>query len=768
MKKHHFLCAVIILLCISMLAGCVPVQTPTEPTDPTESQATNPTDPTTEEPIPVGWNSDVKIIPTPQSYSCTEAVKPIAGFSEIVCNITEDETVTWGLQKLEEIAGNGTEKLTLQYGDDAFFEEKNAAEQGYILTRDADGVVLTAKSSVGALYGLMTLRQLCSEAPETFEIYDRPQIRFRGNMNTLWAESGVWSFDFGDGIENAKERIKQAIDEYALTKTNLMYADAFGFNTERFPGYDALMKELTEYARVRGVRIMTGGYGMGYGMSAHKNSYMGTVFYNRESYPDGEIYQCIGTSDKAREHGTCLSNDVLTDAKIEEIRTYLRATGVNMLYLHNIDDDVLTSKLWKNRCEHCKERWPNNLLDTANGAAGAFAAFYNRIFEALLPEFPDLVICPVSPGYAYASSTNDTDFEKSCKFWSAVYELIERKENCIPMFREQLYMHYTSKIRFDHLYEKLPSYSVVYFSSSDGFYSDKIYTPSAAYAPFMKDADLVLCANGSALQKPTMVANAEYLWNPTDSAFWNLELLGNFQKQFEHYNAFREGQIRPEEIYGEGGLLDVSCELLFGKNHGKRIADIYRLQGENGESPIFTACNVELWTNYTKVNYPMLWDTPASVDQQNMYRERFSESAKVTKAAADILAEVLMADDLTDAQREYLQFMYDSAVLSAELCDQLTRYMDLYMEADRYFADGTPYGTDLRDRAKALQNDAQTMLQTIEESNLKAFDPLGGILVRRAELFDFVDYCAGQIVKSIDTESRVPEDRRPPNIRDWW
>lgn len=286
---------------------------------------------------------------------------------------------------------------------------------------------MTAQSSIGVLYGLMTLRQLCEEAPATFEIYDRPQIRFRGNMNTLWAECGVWSFDFGDGIDKAKQRIKDVIDQYALTKMNLMYADAFGFNTERFPGYNALMKELTEYARVRGVRIMVGGYGMGYGMSAHKNSYMGQVFYNRDSYPDGEIYQCIGTSDNARKHGTCLSNDALTDAKIDEIRNYLRATGVNTLYLHNMDDDVLTTELWVNRCEECRTKWPGYSLYAENGAAGAFASFYNRIFEALLPEFPDLIICPVSPGYAYADSTDELEFSKTCKFWSAVYEMIEYK-----------------------------------------------------------------------------------------------------------------------------------------------------------------------------------------------------------------------------------------------------------------------------------------------------------------------------------------------------
>lgn len=711
----------------------------------------------------------LKILPTPQTYNYSDGVKPITGFSEIICNVTEDETVAYGLEKLlEAVDGEGAEKLTLQYGDDAFFEEKNAQEQGYILTRDAKGVVLTAQSSVGVMYGLMSLIQLCEEAPVTFEIYDRPQIRFRGNMNTLWAEAGIWSYDFGDGVEKATQRVKDAIDQYAQAKLNLMYVDAFGYRTERFEGYNAMMTELSEYARVRGVRMMIGGYSMGYGMSAHEDSYMGTVFRNRESYPDGAIYDCIGGTEKGRSYGTCLSNDALTAAKIEEIREYLRATGVNMIYMHGTDDDQIHESLWTVRCEHCRKEYPSNSLYTAEGAAGAFAAFYDRVLEELLPEFPDLIICPVSPGYAYKDSTNDASFEKSCKFWSSIYDLMENKENCIPMFRELLYQHSGSEMRFDHLGKTLPSYSVVYFSSGDGFYSDKIYTPSAAYTAFMKDADLVLCANGTSWQKATMVTNAEYMWNPTNSAYWNLELYGNYSDQLAHYNAFREGQILPKEIYGEDGLLDASCELIFGKEHGKRIADMYRLRGANGECPIFTTSNVELWTNYTKVNYIMLWDSPVNASQQKTCRARFSETANVTTAAAEILAEVLQADDLSASNREYLQFLYDSAIVCAELCRQLTRYMDLYIEADLHFTNGTPYSADLISRAEALQQDALEMMEQIKASDLEAFDPLGGMLVRREEMFDFVAYCAGQIVKSIETGKRVPDDRRPPNIRDWW
>ena len=719
----------------------------------------------------------MRIIPTPQAFTHAENAKPILGFAKINCNVEKNATVAWGIQKLQEVAGNGTDVLTLQFGEDKFFEEKNAREQGYIMTRDANGVVITAQTSIGILYGLMTLCQLCEEAPETFEIYDRPQIRFRGNMNTLWAESGIWSYDFGDGLEAACHRVEVAIDDAARSKLNMMYIDAFGYETERFPGYDKAMSRLAAYGRVRGVRMMFGAYGMSYGASGHKNGYYGKVYRNRRPYPDGELYDCIGTYNKGHDpkdikgasYGTCLTNRALTDDKIEEMRQYLRATGTSMIYMHNMDADQIHEPLWLARCECCRKEYPNDSLYAEDGAAGAFAAFYDQILDALLPEFPDLVICPVSPGYAYAHSSQDDDFEKCRQFWGAVYKFCRNREFIVPTFRELFYQHESNELRFDLIREVLPSIGCVYFSSGDGFYSDKIYTPSAAYVATMRDSDVMLCANGGALQKPTQMANAEYLWNPDHSAFWNLEFLGSYQEQMAHYTDFREGHIRPEGIYGDGGLLETSCALLFGKAHAKRIADIFRLRGKNGECPIFTACNVELWTNYTKVNFPMLWDTPVEVFQQEMYRERFSECGMVTLAAKEILEEILEADDLSADTRAHLEFLLDCTKMGTKLCNQLTRYMDLYTEAHTYFDfKSKPAIGDIIVRCEALIKDARKEADAVKNDTRKPFDSGEGALVRRRDMFEFIAYCAGQIIKSMQTVRRRPEDRRPLNVRSWW
>ena len=720
-----------------------------------------------------------KIIPTPQQFTYSENMTPYLGFAEIRCELAEDEKIVTGLEMLKEQYTIGTgDVLRFATCDDDFFNQRNATEQGYILERAGGLTTAYAKTSQGAFYAMMTLLQLHGEAPETFKIYDRPNVRFRGIKNTLWAETGVWSYDFGDGIENAIARIHETMDQMARSKMNLMYYDGYGWRTERFPGYDNAVHQIAEYGQKRGILLMTGGYGMSYGSAGHNNSYQGRVFHNRRPYPDGELYDCIGTYDrsidadenalKGRTYGTCLSNKELADDKISELRNFMQKTGVRVLKMHHMDADEIHEPLWKGRCACCREKFPSDDLYTADGAAGAFAAWFDYVLDSLLPEFPDMVLAPVSPGYAYAKSSSDDTFYKCKKFWSAIAKYVRNKEHFLASFRELFYMHEEPKMRFELLGEEIPRLFASFFSSGDGFYSDKIYTASAAYACFMSNAEAICAFNGMALHKPTMIANAEYFWNATNSAFYNVELMGEFEPQFDHYNKLREGFIRPEGIYGDGGLLETSCALLFGDKYAKRIADVYRATGKNGETPILTACNVELWTNYTKVNFPMLWDTPASAADQHNYRERFGECALATAAARDILEEILAAEDLASNARAHLAFLHECAVMGAKLCSQLARYMDLYMEADRYFENGIMPNPDIYERCEALIRDANAQLAIMRADGKVAFDPLGGIMLRREELFEFVAYCAGQIIKSLRTDSRVPEDRKPLNIRTWW
>ena len=722
----------------------------------------------------------MKIIPTPEKHVFSADTKPLLGFSNIEFSVNIDDTVSFALSEIHKIytVPSGNERLVLSYSDDEFFLSKNASEQGYILTRKRGAVTVYAKSSVGLMYGLMTLLQLFGDAPGEIEIYDRPAIRYRGNMNTLWAESGVWSYDFGDGKEAAMHRLYDAVDCMARAKLNLIYADAFGFGCDRFDGYNDMMTSLSEYAGVRGIKIMAGGYGMGYGQSGSYH-FSGKVFRNRYPYPDGELYDCIGTCIRdeentpidqlqGRTYGTCLTNTALTDDKIAEIREYLKKTGVRVLYMHNVDADEIHEPLWLARCVRCKARYPDDSLYTKEGAAGAFADFYDYILDALLSEFPDLIICPISPGYAYHTMTSDYSFEKCVKFWSSIMRFMRHKDGVLPMFRELFIQKNDKRLRFDMINETMPKYSCAFFSGGDGFYTDKIYTPSAPYIKAMRGCELIICANGGALQKTTQYANAEYLWNPNSSAFYDLQLLDNYEDMTKHYDALRRGEIRPEGIWGEGGLLDTSCKLIYGDEHGARIADVFRLHGERGECPVFTPCSVEIYTHMNTYNLLISWDDALPPEKQIAMRERFVVCAGLTRKANEIFSSVLSADRCDLKHRNDIEFLHNSTNITAQLCEIYADYMDIYIRLDEYFRVGGTLPYDATERCERIIERVNKVLLSFENDGYEPFDIFGGIYVRREEVFEFAAYSAGQMIKSIKENQRQPSTRRSQKENNWW
>ena len=115
----------------------------------------------------------------------------------------------------------------------------------------------------------------------------------------------------------------------------MVLAHGFGWGTEFFPGFAAMMKDLNGYARDRGIKMVTGGYGASYGIAYQSGPlyeeapYLGKVFKNQESYPSGKLYQCMGFSYSkdpsidTRTLGSCRANDDLNALKADELRQYV-------------------------------------------------------------------------------------------------------------------------------------------------------------------------------------------------------------------------------------------------------------------------------------------------------------------------------------------------------------------------------------------------------------------------------------------------------------
>ena len=181
-------------------------------------------------------------------------------------------------------------------------------------------------------------------------IRDFPDFKYR--MAADWlsnVEINRWVYDWGDGVEGYAARIKRKLDLCARYKINMVLAHGFGWGTELFPGFAAMMQDLNSYARDRGIKMVTGGYGASYGIAYQSGPlyeeapYLGKVFKNQESYPSGKLYQCMGFSYSkdpsidTRTLGSCRANDDLNALKADELRQYVAKTEPGGLYIHHED-----------------------------------------------------------------------------------------------------------------------------------------------------------------------------------------------------------------------------------------------------------------------------------------------------------------------------------------------------------------------------------------------------------------------------------------------
>lgn len=180
--------------------------------------------------------------------------------------------------------------------------------QSYVIrTPDKESMWVVGSTEEGVLLGAMSVLQLISKTSDGVElagayIRDYPDFRYRAAADWLLnGESSRWALDRGQGVEGYKRLCERKMDEALRYKINMVVFDGFGWGLkERFAGYGEMMRSLNQYARARGMHLLYGGYGASYGITYQTGplyeaqSYLGQVFQNRESYPDGPTYECMG------------------------------------------------------------------------------------------------------------------------------------------------------------------------------------------------------------------------------------------------------------------------------------------------------------------------------------------------------------------------------------------------------------------------------------------------------------------------------------------
>lgn len=746
-------------------------------------------------------NQYLNVIPTPMYFEYTRGT-PLS-ISKVFCRARIGAPLGRALELLEKeqdfVYSDASEAdliitdRPLEFFPESeldFFSKKYADKQGYLLKKETGKpIVIAAKSTTGCAYGIMTLLQLLGKEIAEIMIKDWPDFKRRSNMWTAWAESGVWSYDFGDGPEAMKERIVRKLDLNFRYKINLIYVDGFGLDTERFPEYAEIMRFANDEARKRDIHLYSGAYGMSYGQAGYQG-YFGKVYKNRRCYPDGETYECIASVDAklifqrklklvAREYGTCLSNDALFELKAEEFENYVKKTHCGGLYIHNMDSYEIYPEIWNARCEQCRRKWPNDDLYAEDGAAGAFAWYFgklaNRLAQVKDGDYDasgDLEITLVSPAYLYAVHTSDYDYDVGMKFWSAVTRYMDA-DNVSICFRENFYYHDKPVRRAEALTENHfdKDTMVINFCGADGFYDDKLFTTTAVLNDIMKGFDGFITANGNAFQEPLQVFNAEYQWNCDHSGFYNLEDRPGDQEAFMAlYQSALDSGFRPEEIYGEGGMIDVICEKLYGSEIGSEMARIYKVCGNNGEPPVAAAACVDIYSEFGRAFLPMRWDNEEITEEIiRQYSERFSRCSMASKTAADIMTKVLADFDGDGEIRKDLIWFGECLTMGSRLTELLDLYMGVYAEVDRHFAGGTTLRAGIEEEIERIREGAKEFVgRFVDRPGVKPMDKLGGSMVRRAFMADFLEYNAELMLASIRTGKRIPDNRRPLAKKTWW
>ena len=561
-------------------------------------------------------------------------------------NTAEDAALTIRFQVWRDDQVALSDAVNLDSEDISVLRDAAETEQSYVIRIAERDAFLVGSTDQGALYAAATLIQLLESRSGRLElarvhIRDFPDIKYREAADWLQnVEGNRWGYDYGDGEANFIRRIKRKLDFCLKYKINAVTFDGFGWTLE--PEYAALMRSINRYARERGIHLFFGGYGAGYGLGTYQGffntpAYRGKLFYNRRSYPDGEIYSCIGMAHEnerfpPRTLGTCRSNEELNRLKQEELAAFVRAVEPGALYIHHEDLSNYpdTQVEWEVRDEGCRKRWPNDDLKAVDGGAGALAHGYNTLLDAIYSvkneesgydASRDCIVVLISPSYmAFGvgkTPRHHDSIEAARQDWNNVQELwvniFKQLKHQGPRvqggFREMFPFQGPEDTWPLRLHEKLREQdlnfgSYVFVVEGANYYnSDSTFMAAPVGNASFAGATTLYNFSGTFAQEPQQLLNAEYAWNLKARDFFLRPTI-----QIETERRLREYQmnlVEPEEIFSESGFLGEACRKLYGDEAGRYMYQYFRRSREQREfaSPGYYQEGHGRWT-LSKI-YPM-------------------------------------------------------------------------------------------------------------------------------------------------------------------
>lgn len=592
------------------------------------------------------------------------------------------------------------------------------SDQAYLIKTVESGILLLAADPQGLLYAAVSLIQLFRKRARNIflpAVYlrDFPDFQYRAASNWLLIqEIDTWAYDFGEGLTGYKKRIKAKLDWCLYYKINMVWFEGFGWAIDKTPGYAAMMRELNRYARERGIKLVFGGYGACYSWKF----YNGTKFKNRAAYPRGKLYRCMGHPYWEHEKegsfdGTCWSNEALNKLKAGELARFVREIEPGALYIHHLDLSTYqwTSQSWQQRCPRCKKKWPDNIVESKTGEAGADSHGYSTLAGAVArvrkknyDGAADCLVMLGSPLYT-AYEESDRVWDGALIYWENVSALMRLRKNIVFLFREQFFNQQGTR-RIPQMVKALKKNGhnafVISFGGGCSYLNGSLFVASSVMNNFFLGSAGVCNANGNSLQEPLQIFNSEWCWNAASS----FEKPNSYGEAIARFEAYVKGTRRPQAIYGSNGLLRRICNKFYGVEAGKYMHKVYAAW-KNNEGPL------ALWRRLVK-NEEIQWQQmKLKPDELKKRLALWTKQKQLTVQAGANVNKALACAGLNDNARENLRWLYKnlktgeyfSAILMAVYKERLGRASPLRKELarlDRYLK--ANFSRNTVDHRKAL------------------------------------------------------------------
>ncbi len=542
---------------------------------------------------------------------------------------------------LRDYSADRTPGAGLSFLDRETLTDPHHFGQSYVIrTPDSHSMWVVGSTQQGVLLGAMSVLQLIRTSSDGVDIAgsyirDYPDFRYRAAADWLLnGEANRWALERGQGIVAYQRLCERKLDEALRFKINMVVFDGFGWGLkQRFAGYGPLMRSLNQYARARGIHLVFGGYGASYGMTYQtgplyeSTAYLGEVFTNRESYPDGPTYECMGyprakKGVNPRILGSCRANDDLNRLKGEELRRFVEAVEPGALYIHHEDfgDIHDTQAGWLQRCAKCRKRWPNDSVLAADGGAGGLAHGYAALIQAVnnvknpadgYDASRDCIINLVSPVY-WADSRLTNDWSNVLELWKNIGLQLPRAENVQVCFREtfpseyggETWLHaFNSTMRTSGL--RLGTY-LFFLGGADGYSTDNPLSGAPALNAMFQGATGIYNFCGDFYQEPMEVINAEYSWNTRSTGFYRNP--ARYDEAVGLWRTLMSEEGEPPELFGPGGIYETACKLLYGPQAAPIMAAYYRESASVPDAPEVSRRLQNTPASLRSSYLPMVWD----------------------------------------------------------------------------------------------------------------------------------------------------------------